>query len=1163
VYDFPTPSFTSVAPPKGCTPLKVEFRDTSTPGSGANTNWLWAFGDGGSSTERNPTYTYTTPGTRPVSVRVTNQYGCSKTSLQSFVAEAQGPNVVFEPDGDVFCQAPATVTFANKTTGAAPFTYSWDFNDGTSSTETSPSHPFANEGAYTVTLRAVDAKGCQGSSTALINVGSEGGLSVTPSATKVCVGQALTFDANVTSPAISWVWRFGNGAVSHEQDPGTIVYKTAGTYTVRLEALLVGKSCASVVTKTIEVVPDAVPNFTTSADCNYKVTFTNRSTKATRVEWFLDDVLYSTASSFAYPYAGPGNYSVKLVAYNSLNCSEELAMSVSVPAKPQAYFEPNKTQSCTELSLAGCAPFTVNFINKSTASSSFTSQWSFGDNTTSTSKNPTHTYGKGSYAVKLTIRTPEGCTSTMSAAVTVSDVTPEAAFTFDKSKVCPHEDVNFTSTSKNAVFICWNFGDGNTGNGTNVSHYYEKPGTYTITMIAKNAGCSDTETKVNVITVGDPFVDFKITKDCQDPYKVTIEDLTDKCDTKTWNFGDGTIKTGNVASYRYAATGEYTIKLTGTNNTSHCTVEKPVPVAIHDVKASFTIDNPKPCKNAPVQFESTSEGAASLTWEFANGAPSAGGSQASTTYDRPGVFEVTLTAKDPDGCPAVKKLPVNVLNLEGNFNFIASGVSCDALAVQFNDASTANPPVDTWTWDFGDGNKATGPNPANTYTQLGKYPVTLTLTNAEGQCSFIRYDAVVFTNPIPDFTTSTGRFGFCMNSDIQLVNLSQYTTLQRWDLSPGTPSTTMHPVVSYSNTGSYVVKLDVEDGYGCKKSVSKLIEITKPVASFKADNTEIDCPPLDTKFTGNKDGIVLWEWDFGEQDKIEPRTDSIALYRYTRPGIYDVTLYATDANGCRDTVTQMSKIRVGGPDATFVDDRLGRTCVNDSIGFIATPLNNNVKTYHWDLADGTVVDREVPTIGHRYAGTGERFVSLTVFDEKGCPVVSASSVTVTVSDSSLIKFDYGPRCIFEGESFTLRAGSDDQDLTWSWDVGDTPVGTDAEATITTEKHGNYPVKLRALNAAGCTSTVTQEVPVRARLTMIPNIFTPNGDGTNETFELQGLELSAWDLLVYNRWGSTVYKKKNYQNNWTGGGLSSGVYFYTVTNAFCPDRNYKGTVTISK
>jgi gliding motility-associated-like protein len=755
----------------------------------------------------------------------------------------------------------------------------------------------------------------------------------------------------------------------------------------------------------------------------------------------------------------------------------------------------------------------------------------------------------------------------MSAAVTVSDVTPEASFTIDKTKVCPLEDVHFTSTSKNAVSLCWEFGDGSRGMGTNPSHYYEKPGTYTITLVAMNAGCSDSEIKVNVITVGDPLVDFKITKDCQDPYKVMIEDLTSRADTKTWNFGDGTIKTGNVASYRYAATGEYTIKLTGTNNTSHCTVEKPVPVAIHDVKASFTIDNPKPCKNAPVQFESTSEGAASLTWDFGNGAPAQSGIQASTSYDHSDEFNVTLTAKDADGCPDVATLKVNVLNLEGNFNFIANGVSCDALAVQFNDASTANPPVDTWTWNFGDGNTATGPNPAHTYTQLGNYPVTLTLTNAEGQCSFIRYDAVVFTNPIPDFRRTTNgsddKTFFCPGDNIQLVNDTRSATSQNWEFTDLPPSTTMHPVVSYSNTGSYVVKLDVEDSYGCQKSVSKVIEITKPVASFTADNTEIDCPPLDTTFKGNKDGIVLWEWDFGDQDRIEPRTDPISLYRYTRPGIYDVTLYATDANGCRDTVTQLSKIRVGGPDATFVDDSFSRTCVNDSIGFTATPLNNNVKTYHWDLADGTVVDREVPTIGHRYGGTGERFVSLTVFDEKGCAVVSASSVTVTVSDSSLIKFDYGPRCIFEGESFTLRAGSDDQDLTWSWDVGDTPAGTDAETTITTEKHGNYPVTLRALNAAGCTSTVTQEVPVRAKLTMIPNIFTPNGDGTNETFELQGLEHSTWDLLVYNRWGSTVYKKKNYQNDWTGGSLSSGVYFYTVTNAFCPDRNYKGTVTISK
>jgi gliding motility-associated-like protein len=1171
VYDYPTASFTSLAPPVGCTPLKVDFRDTSTPGSGSVNSWVWTFGDGGSSTERNPTYTYTTPGTRPVTLRVTNQYGCVKSSNQVFMAEARGPNASFTVDNDVFCQVPATVKFTDKTTGAAPFTYSWDFKDNSGlSTQASPTRTFAKAGAYAVTLHAFDANGCEGTSTKVINVGSESGLTVTPSATKVCVEQELTFTALVTTPATTWDWRFGNGATSKVQDPGPIAYKTAGTYTVRTEAQLVGKACSSVVTNIIEVVADPVPNFTTTVDCNHKVTFTNKSTKFARVEWFLDGVLYSTANSFSYTYSGPGDYGVRLVAYNSLDCSKELISGVQVPAKPMAIFTPNKTQSCDENSLSGCAPFTVNFEDVSINAAGHTAQWSFGDNTTSTSKKPIHTFGKGTYAVTLTIRTPDGCTSSTSAAVVVADLKPEADFTLAKTKACVREDIQFTSTSKNATYVCWNFGDGNVGTGNIVSTSYLKPGTYTVTMTAKNAGCSDTETKVDVITIGDPYLEYEIEKNCTDPYSITIKDNSDhdKVDSKTWDFGDGIVETGNVSHHRYTKTGQYEIKLTGTNNAANCSVVIPTTIAIRDVKADFTIDNPKPCKKADVLFKSTSTDAGELTWIFGNGKYSSG-EVATTYYEEHGNFDVTLKATDRDGCYALKTLRVSVLDLGGDFNFTASGVSCNALDVQFTDASVATPSVDSWEWDFGDGNTATDANPLHTYTQQGRYPVKLTLTNADGQCSFIQYDAVVFINPKADFTTSTEDFGFCIDSDIQLVNKSENASTQHWSFSAGPPSTEVHPVISYSNTGRYTVTLDVEDNYGCKKTFSRDIDITKPTADFTAKNIFTECPDpaLLSTFTDASQGDVKkWEWDFGNgqiqtHENRAPGEDY--FYSYSRPGIYDITLFATDAYGCRDTVTYDALVHVGGPDATFEDDKLGKVCVLDSIGFIATPLNNSVKIYRWDFGDGNGVDLTEPTTGHAYTYTGSRTVFLTLFDDNNCKVSSLSSVTVSVSDSSLIEFDYGPRCIFEGESFTVTAASEDPDLTWSWEVGDTPAGTGPEAIILQETHGNYPVKLHAVNAAGCTSTVMAEVPVRAGLSMIPNIFTPNGDGINETFELDGLELSAWDLIVYNRWGNTVYKKKQYNNDWTGGGLSSGVYFYTVTNAFCSDRNYKGTVTISK
>jgi gliding motility-associated-like protein len=63
---------------------------------------------------------------------------------------------------------------------------------------------------------------------------------------------------------------------------------------------------------------------------------------------------------------------------------------------------------------------------------------------------------------------------------------------------------------------------------------------------------------------------------------------------------------------------------------------------------------------------------------------------------------------------------------------------------------------------------------------------------------------------------------------------------------------------------------------------------------------------------------------------------------------------------------------------------------------------------------------------------------------------------------------------------------------------------------------------------------------------IPNLFTPNGDNTNDAFEIRGLELFAEnDLVIVNRWGNEVFKTHNYHNNWTGEGLNEGSYIYLL------------------
>ncbi|WP_211166216.1 T9SS type B sorting domain-containing protein [Mucilaginibacter robiniae] len=81
---------------------------------------------------------------------------------------------------------------------------------------------------------------------------------------------------------------------------------------------------------------------------------------------------------------------------------------------------------------------------------------------------------------------------------------------------------------------------------------------------------------------------------------------------------------------------------------------------------------------------------------------------------------------------------------------------------------------------------------------------------------------------------------------------------------------------------------------------------------------------------------------------------------------------------------------------------------------------------------------------------------------------------------------------------------------------------------------------------------------------VPNVFTPNGDGKNDTFEIPELtEYAENEIMIVNRWGNSVYEKKNYQNDWTGDGLSEGTYFYVlkVKNSQGSWEVYKGYVTL--
>jgi len=128
---------------------------------------------------------------------------------------------------------------------------------------------------------------------------------------------------------------------------------------------------------------------------------------------------------------------------------------------------------------------------------------------------------------------------------------------------------------------------------------------------------------------------------------------------------------------------------------------------------------------------------------------------------------------------------------------------------------------------------------------------------------------------------------------------------------------------------------------------------------------------------------------------------------------------------------------------------------------------------------------------------------------------------------------------------------------WSFGDGQSATGTTTSREHTYAKPGNYPVKGELCAVSDTVNVLFVECESELE---IPNVFTPNGDGVNETFEVKGIFPGKWQLVVINRFGKEVYRNTGYSNNWNGNELPAGVYYYHLQDRDTK-RRYRGWVQI--
>jgi gliding motility-associated-like protein len=1124
VHQAPTVNFQADVT-NGCFPLRVNFSDLSTPGpNNTNTSWLWDFGNGTTSTSQNPSVTYTTAGSFAITLRVTNDKGCTRViSRSAYINVAPGVTAGFTHTLPTVCQPPAAVSFTNTSTGPGTLTYQWFFGDGSPVSNTpNPTHTYNTTGNYTASLVAISSNGCQDTArtVAPIMVGGYNTRFTGPAT--ICANQPANFVNTSTPVPVSVLWDFGDGNTSTAVNP-THHFATANTYTVTLTANY--GNCSETFTQPITV--HALPNTTFTASPRFScapplsVTFRDQTPGAVTWNWSFGDGGTSTLQNPVHNYTGYGNFNVRLITTNANGCRDTLIQNNYIRIQRPVI-------QIAGLPTNGCVPYTINPVpNINTLDAVTSYQWDFGDGSPLvTTQTPTHTYPvQGTYTVTLTITTSTGCTETLTipAAVRVGTL-PSVDFSVSPTITCAYQPVQFTDLSVPADTWLWDFGDGSTSNLEHPSHTYTDTGYFNVTLTAINNGCEASITRTNVIQVLPPIARFVSTANCNNRLEFTFTDQSVGPVSWTWNFGDGSpVITTQNPTHVFPAFGNYVVTLTVTNGSCSHSISQNITTI--SIAPDFNANQVVICRGESVTFTpfNIPPGSVSnLVWDFGDGSSTIlGYSSVTHTYPQAGTYNVMLVAVDINDCrdTIIKN---NYIRVNGPIaNFTASNVNgCAGTTTTFTDNSTTDGvnAIVSRRFDFGDGTVQTftAPPYQHTYNQTGVFHVKMTVRDAFGCSDSITLNNLVtLTRPIPEFVS--GETLSCPNSSVTFINgttAAGFTSV--WDFGNGVTSTDISPTYSYPAVGIYTVKLFVTDNNGCLDSIvrSNYITVLEPEANFTVNDSIGSCTPLEVQFTNTSTHFNSVHWDFGPGQGTSILENPVHYYNI--PGTYRVKLTITSPGGCIDSA--FVNIHVEDTVGTRINYTPIAGCNPLAVNLNLT-TSSTIESYFWDFGDGNTAITTTPAASHLFQSHGSFLPRVIMQDPSGCLIPVTGLDTIRIAGAN-VNFGFTPALLCDSGrvSFTDSTTFSDPIRSYQWTFGDGGTSALQNPVHNYTSPGNYDVTLTVQTSiSNCTNSFT--IPNAIKVVQSPLIRVGGDTATciHETLLHSGVFIVADTSLVNWRW----------------------------------------------
>lgn len=1077
----------------------------------------WNFGDGTSSSQKNPVHQFNKKGVYSVNLTVSNTDGCSVTSFSSSV------NAAYFNTGFTSQALCRQINF-NSSSYLYPSNSFWQFGDGSSTYSFyNTSHTYAAAGTYDVVLINTYNNTCKDTVTKTITVQDQVNFNsdITMPAS-VCQGSYVNFTEKSTVAPGLMSWDFGDGtSFSTTYNSPSHVYSQPGTYTVKL--INTFGTCSETVTKNIVVNP--LPNLQGfvvdyGGVCGAPVTvkFKDTTASATAWQWQMDyGNAFSTQQNASYNFSSDGYHTVFLTVSNAYGCSRNTSKQVNI-------FRPNAniyhTYTTSPRGNYDCDSITIKFaVNSNQTIQSYL--WNLANGETSTDAAPQASYNKeGIYNVSLNYTTESGCKGTAFYTVRVY-AKPKADFRL--TIPCGNSlDLQFADNSFFSDYWNWSFGDGGSDYYSTPVHRYRDTGKYVVRFINHIGHCADTTYKEVYANVLPSSVTItKVQNTCNGTRgEVTFDQRSVRASGGMWDFGDGITmpydSSVHVVKHTYTATGRYQVRLTSYYNGCTLTSAQTVSVLLKQTPLLTASPN-QICANGSVNVQISNLQFNPYTgnvqygqyyvekFEYNDGTTFTGSGNdyylwRYTSFDgtlrnfSAGTSQFRAIIRNGNNTCVDTSNFVNVLVNGPKPGFrVQSSDLCYKSEFVFTDTSKSSTAtaLGTWFWDFGDGNTQTS-NSSSTikhaYKNPGSYTVRLTVTDVSG-CSSSFAKTVNARGAKASFT-ATGLYvpNVPLNTTVNFYNSSYGSSdgsiEYKWIYGDGAISTNYSGSYTYTQAGTYTVYLIATDAAtSCSDTAKQVINVKDFQTAFAFSSSFLgsnSCPPVVLRINNLSVGYYRLEWDFG--DGISS-VQSYPTHTYYKPGVYKITLKTYGYNGL--TGTYIDSIEVKQPSAQISADIL-QGCTSQTVNLQSTVTNTN--SYIWDFGDGVVASGTTAR-SHAYNYAGIYTPKLIAKDNNGCAASTELSEKIII-DSLDIAIKGIPSLVcdsaliyFAPDIYNFAESKTGTPLSYNWDFG-----TGNAADVSDIKNplfrynvpGTYKVKFSVSSQYGCSQATTADVVVNER-----------------------------------------------------------------------------------